>query len=330
MLTVSGRRGRQACGPAGGAARGREAAMRGRRGLALIELVAGIAVVLILVALQLPALTKAREAARRAQCVNNLKQIALATHNYNSVNDSYPMSAVVGPGHGNGHGCFTILLPYMEQAALYNGYNFALENWHAANRTTVGVKVAVFLCPANKNDAATAAADVRTHKGKPYPGKSSFAPGHYGANWGGVREASGEDLVKTYPDPAHPASHLGIILTVVDPDAAKPTRNIKIRDITDGTSNTVAFVEKRDGFGWGVGGWGGTEFDVNSSIAYDGDDARLRRAFTGSYHPEGLNVQFADGSVKHVKPEVDRKLWYAMTTRGGNENIMNEVMKLGR
>src|SRR4051812_25613378 len=108
---------------------------RGRRGVALVELVSGAGMLLLLVALQLPALTKAREAARRSQCVNNLKQIALATHNYVATNDVFPMSAVVGPGPGTGQGCFTQILPYMEQVAVYNAYNFWLENAHAANRT---------------------------------------------------------------------------------------------------------------------------------------------------------------------------------------------------
>jgi prepilin-type processing-associated H-X9-DG protein len=305
--------------------------MRRRHGLALVELVAGIGIVLLMAALQLPAINKAREAARRAQCVNNMKQIAIATHNYHSANDVFPMSNVVSTtGRDYGHGCFTSLLPYMEQVAIYNAYNFSLENWHAANSTTVGVKVATFLCPSNAPKDPLAAADITTHKGKPLPGKSKYAPAHYAANWGGVREASGAALVKAYPDPAHPASHLGVILTVVDPDAAKPTRNIGIRDITDGTVATILFAEKRDGFGWAVGGWGGTEFDVNSSIAYDGNDAKLRRVFTGSYHPEGLNIGMADGSIKFVKPTVDKALWYGMTTRAGGENIFADVMKLDR
>ena len=304
--------------------------VREHRGFALIELVSGIGIVLVLVALQLPAINKAREAARRAQCVNNMKQMAIATHNYVATYSTYPMSAVVGPGHGNGQGYFTQILPYMEQTPLFNAYNFWLENWHAANSTATSVKVAVFLCPSNKAGDPMAAADIRTHNGKPYPGKSKFAPGHYGANWGGVRGASGEDLVLTYPDARHNASHLGLILTVVDPDAKVPTRNVNLADITDGTATTVAFAEKRDSYGWAVGGWGGTEFDVNATIAYDGDDAKLRRAFTGSYHPEGLNVALADGSVRFVKPPIDRKLWYGMTTRGGNENIFDDVMKLGR
>ncbi len=303
---------------------------RGRRGLALVELVSGTGMVLLLVALQLPALTRARQAARRSQCVNNLKQIAIATHNYAAANDVFPMSAVVGPGHGTGQGCFAQILPFMEQTAVYNAYNFWLENWHVANRTAVGVKLAVFLCPSNTMAEPTAAQDVRAHRGGIYAGKSTFAASHYGANWGGVRDASGIDLVTTYPDPKKPTSHLGVILTVVDPDAPEPTRNIKIADVRDGTSTTISFAEKRDSFGWAVGGWGGTEFDVNSSVAYDGEDAKLRRAFTGSYHPDGLNLAIADGSVRHVKPTVDRALWYAMTTRAGGENILGEVMNLGK
>ena len=302
---------------------------RGRRGLALIEVVAGSGMLLLLVALQLPAIARAREAARRAQCVNNLKQIALATHNYIATVDTFPMSGVVGPGHGNGQGCFTLLLPYMEQVAVYNAYNFALENWHVANATAVGAKMAVFLCPSNKPGEPKVAADVRTHKGDRYPGTSKFAPGHYGANCGAsVRQASGQDVLAMYPDPRHTESFLGVILTVVDPDAMRPTRNIGIRDITDGTANTIAYAEKHDSFGWAVGGWGGTEFDVNSSVAYDGADPKLRRVFTGSSHPEGLNVALADGSVLFIKPTIDRKHWYGMTTRARGEDISNDVMKL--
>lgn len=303
---------------------------RDRRGFTLIELVAGTGLVLLLVALQLPAIQQAREAARRAQCVNNLKQIGLATQNYLSILETYPMSAVVGPGRGNGQGCFSLILPFMEQVAVYNAYNFSLENWHAANGTATAVKLAVYLCPSNREADATAAADIRTAKGKAYPGKSLFGASHYGANWGGVRPASGEAFVKLYPDPARNASHLGVLLTVVDPEAKGKTENVKLADITDGTADTLAYAEKRDSFGWAVGGWGGTEFDVNDTIAYYGDDPKLRRVFTGSFHPGGLNVAFADGSVRFVEAPINRALWYGMTTRAGGEKIGDEVRKLGR
>jgi hypothetical protein len=289
---------------------------RERRGLALVEMVTGVGVLLTLVALQLPALQRSREAARRSQCVNNMKQLGLAMHNYNAVVGTFPMSNVIGPGHGNGHSCFTMLLPYMEQAPAYNLYNFHLEDWHVANRTVAGVKLAVFICPSNTNVEPTAAADIRTHKDKPYEGKSTFAAGHYGANWGGVREASGAEAFKAYP-----GSYLGLIMTVVDPDAKGKSRNIGLRDITDGTSFTLAVVEKRSSFGWAVGGWGGSEFDVNTIPNYEGDDAKLRRVFTGSYHPGGINALQADGAVMFLKSDIEKATWYALTTRSGGEVI---------
>jgi len=290
--------------------------VRKRSGLALIELVTISATLLVLMALQLPAFMRSRESARRAQCTNNMKQLGLGLHNYVSSNDCMPMSSTMGPGHGNGHGCFTALLPYIEQQAHYNNVNFNLENWHAANDTAVRVKVNTYLCPANPSVANTNAADVRTHDDKPYPGKSVFAPLHYGANWGGVREASGTEAFKAYP-----GSHLGVILTVVDPDAKVPTRNIKLTDVTDGLSNTVAFVEKLDSFGWAVGGWGGTEFDVNTTPFYEGNDAELKRVFTGSRHPGGVVAAYGDGSVRFLRADIDRKVWYALTTRAGREMV---------
>jgi prepilin-type processing-associated H-X9-DG protein len=287
---------------------------RDRRGFAPIELVTGAGVLLTLVALQLPLLQQARESARRTRCTNNMKQIALAMLNYNDANGTLPMSAVAGPGHGVGAGCWTALLPYMEQTAVYNAYNFDQDNWHSANRTAVGVKLAVYLCPSNKDAELTAAADIRTHKDKPYPGKSTFGAGHYGANWGGVRQASGAEVAKAYGE-----NHRGVILTVVDSEAKVKTRNITLKEVTDGTDMTVAFAEKRASFGWAVGGWGGTEFDVNVSPCYLGEDAKLRRAFTGSYHPGGINAAFCDGSVRFLSCDLETKTWYAMTTRAGGE-----------
>ena len=307
-------------GPArlGSSLDGGEAAMRERRrsGLALIELVSASAILMLLVAFQFPALMRSREAARRSQCVNNLKQIGLATHNYVDVFGAYPMSAVVGSGHGNGQGCFTQILPYLEQVAVYNAYNFSLENSHLANTTAMRVKMNVFLCPSNTKFANTKSSEIRNQHDKAYRAGLEFAAGHYGANWGGVRAASGAEAAKAYP-----GSHLGVILTVVDPDAKVPTQNIKLKDITDGTSNTLAYAEKLDSFGWGVGGWGGTEFYVNTSVNYEGKDAKLKRVFTGSLHPGGINVGLADGAVMFLRNDFDRKMWYGTTTRNRGEFI---------
>jgi prepilin-type processing-associated H-X9-DG protein len=296
---------------------------RGRRGLALIELVTGTGVLLVLVALQLPGIQQAREAARRQQCKNNMMQMGLAMANYESSNGVFPMSAVAGPGRGVGHSGFAAMLPFQEQVAVYNAYNFSLENWHAANNTATKVKIATYLCPSNPDTDETPASEIRTHDDKPYPGRSEFAAGHYGMNWGGVRAASGAEFAKEYPRANYNGpTHLGVLVTVVESDGkGGNTKNIGIRDITDGTSFTLALAEKRASFGWAVGGWGGSEFDVYTSSLYEGGDAKLKRVFTGSLHSGGLNVAFADGSVKFMKSPLDQKTWYALSTRNQGEII---------
>src|SRR5262245_42441532 len=94
---------------------------RGLRGFTLVELLVVIAIIGILIALLLPAVQTAREAARRGQCTNNLKQIGLSLHNYHDSRNSFPATS----GFARGWGLIPVMLPYIEQQALYNQINFA-------------------------------------------------------------------------------------------------------------------------------------------------------------------------------------------------------------
>ncbi len=154
------------------------------RGFTLIELLVVIAIIAVLIALLLPAVQVAREAARRAQCTNNLKQIGLAIASYESGIGcivpgyiSFCMSgncvsaaaatvvpAVAVPGYnpdpftldqGPGWGWLALLLPFTEQAPLYHAMNVNLPDWVAANNTAVTTEIAVFLCPSANNPTPT-------------------------------------------------------------------------------------------------------------------------------------------------------------------------------
>src|SRR3954465_8429005 len=152
---------------------------RFHRGFTLIELLVVIAIIAVLIALLLPAVQAAREAARRAQCINNLKQIGIALHNYHSAVDSFPVGFLFprspNPSGSNAQGIPDLhwrwsvlaqLSPYMEQSAVYNAVNF---DWPIApgpsasgpfagypawqpfpvNTTAMAAKVSFFLCPSD-------------------------------------------------------------------------------------------------------------------------------------------------------------------------------------
>jgi type II secretory pathway pseudopilin PulG len=291
-----------------------------RRGITLVDLLVVAAIVSVLVVLLLPAVQTARAAAREATCVNNLKQIGLALQNYHDATGVFPMSDTRGAGHAHGHSAFTLILPYLEQARIYNDYNFSLENWHGTNDTAVATQVAAFLCPDNPDVKNVPASEVRFPEGR-----STFAKTHFGANWGGGRGPWGEDFVKER------GTYLGVMMTVITPDGqvkgpdGRPrARNVGMKDITDGTSCTLAIVEKRDSFGWAVGGWGGSEFDVHTSPAYTGDDPLARKVYSGSTHTEGPSALLCDGSVRRLPAKQDRLVWYALITRAGGEVIKFE------
>jgi prepilin-type N-terminal cleavage/methylation domain-containing protein/prepilin-type processing-associated H-X9-DG protein len=195
--------------------------MRLRRGFTLIELLVVIAIIAVLIALLLPAVQAAREAARRAQCVNNLKQLGLASHNYLSTNNVFPLSAIPNAvenlvGWSTSWG--DSILPQIEQTAMYNSLNFSLLMTDPPN-TTVGYSyVSTFICPSE------------SLLSRPAP---SWAPLNYAGNVGGpgsISTWSGVIIPSTFP----PNTYY---------NNGNNQGGVGTQSITDGTSNTAMWSE---------------------------------------------------------------------------------------
>ena len=220
------------------------------RGFTLIELLVVIAIIAVLIALLLPAVQAAREAARRTQCVNNLKQIGLAIANYSSANGSFPMGGIpgttvpvsagsAGTSYWGGWSAQATLLPFIEQSTLANAANFqvvCIGNSGAgadANYTVVLTKINAFLCPSSTPFAGTSypvGGGSNVESGNS-PGNNYFAS--VGSSMNGFAATYGD----FYADPS--AAPNGVFQ-----HGGKPFSE---RDITDGLSNTIAFGEWRSG-----------------------------------------------------------------------------------
>jgi len=221
----------------------RRSPRRREGGFTLIELLVVIAIIAVLIALLLPAVQAAREAARRAQCVNNLKQLGLALHNYLATHNACPASYCARKtsdfqiaGAWGSWSPQSMLLGYMEQQAIYNTINFSTVgesngDGAVANWTATTTRVNTFLCPSSP-------LPVGTQSGK---GNLTLLPGNnYFASMGPQIQiyARGGGA----PD-ANPAG------LFVNDNGSGGGRAITIADIPDGTSNTIAFGEWRIGDG---------------------------------------------------------------------------------
>lgn len=236
-----------------------------RSGFTLVELLVVIAIIGILVALLLPAVQSAREAARRMQCQNNLKQLALALHNYHDANNTFLASSIwtnlsnteTANFNGLRQNWVIAILPYVEQQGLYNSFNFNQPIPHADNALARSATLSVMLCPSDG------------YNRRPFNGTASSSTSNLGANWGRGNYAANASLGEMKSEGSSESGAGSNSVYWKD----STTRGVmganvalNIGEIKDGTTNTILLAEMRAGV---------VEFDSRGVWAMSGGASAL-------------------------------------------------------
>ena len=346
-----------------------------RGGFTLIELLVVIAIIAVLIALLLPAVQAAREAAKRSQCVNNLKQLGLASHNYHDSSQALPMQCMWPSAVYNNWstGWALALLPGLEQQPMFNAYNFVCSVYDPPTgattniNSTVGyVQLAVLLCPSDTNPRANPPWGTLNYFGNAGgPGQiRTFSGTIISNNWdntssdgpisiGSISDGSSstalfserlhgfKDNRTVYPTDGQDAKRgefqLKTYMSMYNKGTAGAALAMNmLNECKSLPGNTASSYSWPCGWVWCVGhpwmqenssynhlgppnsmachaanqnGWGGQDPDFPPS----------------SNHPGGVNVVFADGSVRFIKDTIATATWWALGTRNGREVVSSDA-----
>jgi prepilin-type N-terminal cleavage/methylation domain-containing protein/prepilin-type processing-associated H-X9-DG protein len=307
-----------------------------RRGFTLVELLVVIAIICVLVALLLPAVQAAREAARRSQCTNNLKQLSLGLHNFHDVYLTFPKH--VSPGD-TGVSWHALVLPFIEQKALGDQVlpnARAYSSGQNANRVLGRYQLPVFQCPSCPDKFSSSTIDNITGFGNAYTS-------HYVGNMGpiGTNPQTGTAYAFNPAGTQGPLGCEGILVlhpTPVTANPALPTA-INMAAITDGTSNTLMLFECAwkgmetapgsyrswvRGMAWANDCTGSKNVrNAMNTVKYNGG-GNYNDISMGSNHPGGCNVALGDGSVRFLSRTIDlNRVLLPLASRGGTEAVAN-------
>ncbi|HEX6963022.1 MAG TPA: DUF1559 domain-containing protein [Lacipirellula sp.] len=314
-----------------------------RRGFTLVELLVVIAIIGVLVALLLPAVQAAREAARRTECVNKLRQLALACHNHHDSKGHLPSAGdEVDEGsahHASGLSWLGQILPYQEQTALHNLIDMSVPWYHVRNDPAEATPVDLFICP-------TTGAELSVYVGAPGNDTEYHETTRLRAHYVGIMGAksAGDPATADYPDSGYTMllRDTGATGGLADNGAIIFNGRLQFKHFTDGTSNTLLAGECSWDAGptrsWIVGtldrntgpgkaGWLYNSKNVRWPMhtayreqpgetysGYSNNDVSL-----GSRHPGGAHLAMADGAATFQTEDVSIDVLRAMATRGNGD-----------
>jgi prepilin-type N-terminal cleavage/methylation domain-containing protein/prepilin-type processing-associated H-X9-DG protein len=333
---------------------------RFRRGFTLVELLVVIAIIGVLVALLLPAVQTAREAARRSQCSNNLKQVGLALHNHHDSSGTFPPGQIHTSSGGEPFKTTwgIELLPYLEQVNLGSRYDKNLAPTSTDNLTVLQTRVLTYICPSDVNtkkleqpaSGSLANFPIAPSSYKAMAGASpvGFSPAttvdgyYFDLTFLALQpEGMGGVFASTLTIP-QPSSWRGLLHVVHEVTLANMQRRFKperLADVTDGTSNVLAVTEyhtktnNRNRAFWGYGrnqyshaaatplsATRVPDFDACVRLTNNDPGITCRRGFA-SLHGNGANALLADGSVRYISMNLDARAFMALASIGGEETV---------